>query len=162
MAVLFIFYPISDILVSIFIVVCTLAVFLSVQPISLIFLSIGVGVYSKAIFPIFVPFSIIDCCTFVVINSAAVFFAVEELSLVFFATDVDIDSVCGELVFFPVAHIDVFIGERINSLAASTILVLPDVFSAIGVGDLLVFGSQTAAIIEKLREELLSGGVEGK
>jgi hypothetical protein len=74
-----------------------------------------------------------------VICASAVFLAVEELPLILFCIDIDIDPVCGELVFLPVAHINILIGERIYALAAPAILRLSDIFSSIGVGDLLVF-----------------------
>jgi hypothetical protein len=134
---------------------------LSVHPIPLVFLTVCVGVDSEAILAIFVPFAIINCSAFVVVSASAVFLAIEELPLELFSTDVDVDSVCGELIFLPVAHIHILVGEGVNPLSAPAILILSDVFSAVGVCHLLVLGPETAGVVKKLREELLSGGVEG-
>lgn len=161
MSILFVFDPIANIFVSVFVVICTLAMLLTIEPISLIFLAVGVGVDAEAILAVLMPFTVINSSALVVVSTSTVFLAIQEFSLVLFTRGVDVVAVSSELIFLPGAHIHVFIGERVDSLAAAAILVLSDVFAAIRVSHLLILGSETACVVEKLCEELLSWGVEG-
>ena len=76
MPILFVLHPIPNILISILVVIGTLAVLLTVQPVAFVLLSAGIGEYPKSIFAILVPLSIIDGSTSVVIDAPTMFLAI--------------------------------------------------------------------------------------
>lgn len=76
MSILLVLDPLSNILISILVVICSLAMLLTIQPVSFVLLTVGVGEDPKSIFAILVPFSIIDGSTSIVIDASAVLLAI--------------------------------------------------------------------------------------
>lgn len=76
MSILLVLDPLSNILISILVVICSLTMLLTIQPVSFVLLTVGVGEDPKSIFAILVPFSIIDGSTSIVINASAVLLAI--------------------------------------------------------------------------------------
>ncbi len=139
MAILFIFDPIANILIAILVVVGSFAVLLPIQPVSFIFLAVGICVNAEPIFSIFVPLPVVDGSAFVMVDSPSVFFAVEELALILFGSAIDVESFGVEFILLPIAHVHILIWEGVYALSTSAILVLPNVLSPIRVCHFLVF-----------------------
>ena len=76
MSILLVLDPLSNILISILVVIRSLAMLLTIQPVSFVLLTVGVGEDPKSIFAILVPFSIIDGPTSIVIDASAVLLAI--------------------------------------------------------------------------------------
>lgn len=76
MPILFVLDPLSNILIPILVVISSLAMLLTIQPVSFVLLAVGIGEDPKSIFAILVPLSIIDGSTSIVIDASAVLLAI--------------------------------------------------------------------------------------
>lgn len=70
--------------------------------------------------------------------------------MVFLVVRVDVETIGIELVLSPVSHIDILVGKGVDASSASTVLILSDVLSTVGIGDLLVLWFEVAGGVEEL------------
>ena len=160
-AILPIFKPISDKLVSIFVEVSPFAVFLPTGPVSLVLLAIGIAIDPKPLLAVLVPLPLENCPSSIIVSPFSMFLSVYKFTMISFSVGVHIDSVSCILVLLPRSHIAVFVGKRVDAFTSSAVLVVSDVLAAVGVAYFLELAADFAGGVEELSQELFSHGLEG-
>lgn len=163
-AIALVLHPLADILIAIFVVVGTLAVFLAVEPAAFVFFVASVIVHAEPRLPIFEPLPIIHRPTFVLVDPPTMLPPLTKLPLVFIALGKQINTIAMELIVLPEAQVHICIREGVDSPAMPALDDLADILGAVVVAELLELRFELTVLFVELAGEFLfeaAGLVEG-